>query len=82
MSDIGEMSEVQTMRKCIPSLFQSVLRYASHRVRANVQFDAIAKVKEKMRFNDTMILIVLDHKQKILPQKYREGQVEYFGKKG
>ena len=27
-------------------------------------------------------LIILDHKQKILSMKYREGQVEYYGKKG
>ena len=24
----------------------------------------------------------IDHKQKVLPMIYREGQVEYFGKKG
>ena len=26
--------------------------------------------------------MVLDHKQKVLQMRYREGQVEYFGKKG
>jgi hypothetical protein len=27
-------------------------------------------------------LLVIDHKQKVLPMSYREGQVEYFGKRG
>lgn len=30
----------------------------------------------------SMVFIVIDHKQKILQMKYREGQVEYNGKKG
>ena len=42
----------------------------------------VMKLKEEMTKDKSCILIVLDHKQKILPMKYREGQIEYFGKKG
>ena len=35
-----------------------------------------------MKKNPDNVLVVLDHKQKVFPTKYREGQVEYFGKKG
>ena len=54
----------------------------AHRLRAKVQFSAIDKIKTNLKSNINSVLIVIDHKQKVLQQRYREGQVEYYGKKG
>ena len=82
VADAESKEEVQSMIRCIQLLSNSVIRYAGHRVRAKVQFDAISQIKAGMKTDESLLLVVLDHKQKILPMKYREGQVEYFGKKG
>ena len=56
----------------------TVKNYMSHRVRAVAQFSKLAD--EVKSFTDTRCGLWLDHKQKILPQRYSEGQVEYFAK--
>eukprot|EP00957_Ditylum_brightwellii_P078139 5940772-Ditylum_brightwellii.AAC.1 len=53
-----------------------------HQLQANIQFSAIGKIKDQLKLDLKQILMVMDHKQKVLPMKYQEGQVEYFGKKG
>eukprot|EP00957_Ditylum_brightwellii_P007135 542022-Ditylum_brightwellii.AAC.1 len=35
-----------------------------------------------LKINTSKVLMVIDHKQKVLQIKYREGQVEYYGEKG
>src|SRR5688572_11376737 len=35
-----------------------------------------------MKIQTNLLLIVIDHKQKVLQMQHREGQVEYYGKKG
>eukprot|EP00957_Ditylum_brightwellii_P208975 15359731-Ditylum_brightwellii.AAC.1 len=44
-------------------------------------FKAIDQIKQHVAQNLTSSLIVMDHEQKILPMKYRKGQIEYYGKK-
>ena len=73
--------EVESMIRCLPYLSDGVVRYAGHRVRAKVQFNAISATKKSMLVDDSILLIVFYHKQTILPMKYWEGQVEYFRKK-
>ena len=74
--------ELQSMIRAIPKLHFTITSYMSHRLRAHVQFNAIHKLKMELKTDETKALIVIDHKQKILQMKYREGQVEYYGKKG
>lgn len=75
--------EIQTMIDAIPRLSSMVKHYTSHRMRAKVQFHEINKIKEQWLKGDSRrVLVVVDHKQKVLGMKYRESQVEYFGKKG
>lgn len=76
-----EITELKTMIDSIPKLQYGLKHYLAHRMRARVQFDAINEIKNNMKNNNSEMLLVIDHKQKILPIKYREGQVEYYGKK-
>ena len=62
---------------------QEVFRwYMADQLWAKVQFNAIAKIKDQLKIDPKSVLIVTDHKQKVLLMKFFEGQVEYFGKKG
>lgn len=76
------VKEWNSMFAACGTMQKTLLQYMAHGVRAKVQFAAIKETKEKMKVDPNTILIVIDHKQKILPLKYREGQAEYFGKKG
>lgn len=71
-------SELKQMRASIPDMSDSLKHYMAHHVRAQIQFDAIKKNMNQLHGSNC--IIVMDHKQKVLPDKYREGQVEYFGK--
>ena len=52
----------------------------AHQVRTFAQF---AKIKEETRsFSTKRCGLWFDHKQKILPAIFREGQIEYLGKRG
>lgn len=74
--------EVHTMEQDV-TLIKSVLqRYTAHKVKSTHQSKQIeleAAIKED---DATKILLVMDHKKKVLPQRYREGQQEFFGKNG
>lgn len=72
--------EVASMKKTIPIIKNQVKNYMSHRMRAKIQFTAINKVYAELNSNNA--LLVFDHKQKVLPRQHREGQVDYFGKRG
>lgn len=65
--------------KCIESAIQ---RYAAHKVRSSHQAKQIANEAELVSGDKTKIMLVMDHKKKVLPQRYREGQQEFFGKRG
>jgi hypothetical protein len=66
------------MDTAAPALKYTVVKYMGHRARA--QFYEIKLLYQ--RLSNDEVLIIIDHKQKILGMKYREGQVEYFGKQG
>ena len=74
-------NELSSMQKAGSLIFGPTIKsYMAHRFRAVAQF---AKLKhETMMFTNTICGLMLDHKQKILPCRYTEGQVEYFGKRG
>jgi hypothetical protein len=73
-------TELATMEKAAPFVEQHVVHYLAHRLRAKVQFTSIRRTYSEITEID--VLIVMDHKQKVLPMMFREGQVEYFGKRG
>ena len=75
-------NELQTMVEALAIMQDVVIWYMAHQLRAKVQFNAIGKVKENLKIDQKQILVVMDHKQKILPMKYWEGQVECLGKNG
>ena len=78
---IEERMEILSMRKAQEKVFQPVIKsYMAHRVRAVAQFVKIEK--EKTKFTDRSCGLWFDHKQKVLPMRFREGQMEYFGKRG
>ena len=54
----------------------------SHQLRAKIQFNAIAKIKEELISKQDYFLVVMDNKHKVFPMKFCEGRVEYFGRKG
>ena len=71
--------ELDLMIKCIPLYKNSIVRYASHRLRAKAQFSAIKKFMSEMKQDNSIILFIIDHKQKVNLLIYLEAQVEYFG---
>ena len=72
--------EIKSMIKTPPIMKTQVKNYMSHRLRAKVQFAAIKTIYQDLTSN--RCLLVFDHKQKVLPRQFREGQVDYFGKRG
>ena len=74
-------NELTTMLRASSEIFRPTINaYLAHQVRAYAQF---SKLKEETsRFTNKRCGLVFDHKQKILPFRFREGQVEYFGKRG
>ena len=70
------------MKNTIPTLTNGVVHYMAHHLHAFVKFSEIDKIKNMLKRSRNKILLVVDHKQKILQMKYREGQIEYYGKKG
>ena len=80
--DADNRNEIGTMVSSLVYLQDVVKWYMGHRLRATVQFDGIAKIKASLKESNDRVLVVMDHKQKVLPMKFHEGQVEYFGKKG
>eukprot|EP00957_Ditylum_brightwellii_P156099 11881962-Ditylum_brightwellii.AAC.1 len=68
------------MKATTPVLNKTVLNYMGHQVRAFAQFHEIKKLYQELTNEE--VLVIIDHKQKILSMKYQEGQVEYFGKQG
>ena len=70
--------ELQNMIGCLEDLTEVTLYYMAHRVRAKVQQAAIDAIKQQLLTSTEYVLIVMDHKQKVLSMSYREGQVHYY----
>ena len=81
VEDGGLVTEILGMIRATNEVFEpSVTTYMAHQVRAYAQF---AKIKEETEsFTTKHCGLWFDHKQKILPTVFREGQIEYFGKRG
>jgi hypothetical protein len=78
---LEDKNELETMLKASSKCVQpTIVQYMAHRVRATCQF---VKLKEEIsNFTETSGGLWFDHKQKILPMRKHEGQIEYFGKRG
>ena len=70
----------KSIRKVLPKLQHEIKRYAAHHVRWKVQRTGYSKLQYEL--DPEEVIVVLDHKQKIISMRNREGQIEYFGKKG
>ena len=81
VEDGSFVTEIMGMIRATNEVFEpSVTTYMAHQVRAYAQF---AKIEEETEsFSTTRCGLWFDHKQKILPTVFREGQIEYFGKRG
>ena len=66
----------------VPKVSYTISHYDSHCLCVNVQFSAIEKIMQSMKIDPYIICMVPDHKQKNLQMRYREVQVDYYGKKG
>ena len=71
--------EVATTMATVPKLSYAVSHYASHSLRAIVQYFAIEKIMQSMKTDPSIIYMVPDHKQKVLQMLYQEGPVDYYG---
>eukprot|EP00957_Ditylum_brightwellii_P154732 11776764-Ditylum_brightwellii.AAC.2 len=72
--------ELGTMVAATPDMTDHVMKFMGHKACAFAQFHEIKQLYENLE--DDEIMITIDHKQKTLTMKHREGQVEYFGKVG
>ena len=70
------------MIKSLPAFQKAVTHYASYRLRVNIQFNTMKLIVKGLKNDISSVILVIDHKQKIEPVRYRESQVEYYGKKG
>ena len=61
------------MMASVSNISYSVSHYASHCLRANVQFYAIEKNTQSTKTDPYIIYMVPDHKQKVLQMIYRGG---------
>ena len=77
--NIAMRNEMASMLKASIEVFRpTIVDYVAHQVRAYAKF---AKIKEEIsQFTNKRCGLWFDHKQKVLPAKFREGQVEYLVK--
>ena len=73
--DADNIIEIGSMISSLSFLQDVVKWYMGHRLRATVQISGISKIKTSLKVNPNRVLVVMDHKQKVLPMKFREGQV-------
>ena len=69
-------------RQVVKLARDAFFRYAAHKTREFWQKSKIDSVKKELLNDTSHLLIVIDHKQKILPAAHREPQNRYFGKRG
>jgi hypothetical protein len=63
-------------------LQQQFQRYSAHKLRERWQTGHLNALRRSLVHDGQHLLLVIDHKQKILPVSFRESQAAYFGKKG
>ena len=55
-------NELDSMMESLPDFQKAVTNHASHRLRANIQFDAIKKIMNDLKEDTSTVLMILDHK--------------------
>lgn len=70
------------MFRALLKLTHSAAHYMGHPLSSKVQPEEIEILKSELKQDQTKVLIFMNHKQKILQIKYREGQMEHYGEKG
>ena len=58
-------NELDSMVESLPAFQKAVTNYASHRLRANIQFEAIKKIMNDLKNDTSTVLMIINHKQKI-----------------
>ena len=67
MFDYGyKMMEIE-----VDKINTTLWNYMDHRLHAKVQFYRINSIRNSMKTDGTKVLVVIEHKQKILQMKYR-----------
>ena len=62
--------EIISMLSLLNYIQEVVVWYMAHPLCAKVQSTAIAKIKAELKVNRKVLLIVKDHKQKVLPMNF------------
>lgn len=66
-TDSDHTEKLRSMLRTVPIPTYAIKLYMALRLRATVKFDQIKKVENSLRSKPPRMLIVLNHKQKILP---------------
>ena len=56
----------------LPDFQKPIKNYVSHRLRANIQFNAIKLIMNKLKNDTSFVILVINHTQKIDPMRYKE----------
>lgn len=73
---------LRNIHSALNLLQKNLIRYAAHKIREKHQKSYLEQRYEDLALCEDNAIISIDHKQKVLPSKNREGQSDYFGKKG
>ena len=77
------MSEFKSIKSACDIIENELIRYSGNKVRGKAQDLAIKEiVNQATSPNSNTALVVFNQKNKIFPLRYREGQTEFFGKRG
>jgi hypothetical protein len=71
-----------TQAPALPEMEKMFRRYQAHKLRETWQRDHLDIIQNSLPDQADHLLLILDHKQKILPAYNRESQESYFGKVG
>ena len=74
--------EVQSMKRMAEITRQELCHYSSHLVRGWWQENELRKIREGLVDARNRVMIVIDHKQKVLPKRQNEKQSDYYAKRG
>jgi hypothetical protein len=70
------------VRDALPVMTEHFTKYRSHKLREAWQRESLAALRRSLVEDPAHLLVVLDHKQKVLPTAHRESQAAYFAKVG
>jgi hypothetical protein len=70
------------VKDALPLVVEQFDKYRSHKLRETWQRESLAALRRSLVEDPAHLLVVVDHKQKVLPTAHRESQAAYFGKVG